>query len=134
MAALPPQAAELFSKQKPFFLATASKDGIPNVVPVGMFFVGEDGKLWLVDNYLCKTLKNIKENPWVAFDIWNPESPESYQVKGKAEIVSSGPDYEKAVAFAHSKKETFPAKNLIKVDPTCVYYTTPGDHAGKKLL
>ena len=43
--------------------ATASKDGTPNVVPVGMIFMGDDGNIWLVDNYLNKTLANLKENP-----------------------------------------------------------------------
>ena len=93
-------------------------------------FLGEDGKVWLVDNYLKKTLRNIQENPLVSFYVWKPESKEYYQLKGNATVSNSGADYEKAVAFAHSKRETFPAKNLIKIEVTEVYYTTPGPHAG----
>ncbi len=130
MSGLTPEIMEEMKKQRTFSLATSTKDGIPNVVPIGMLYVGDDGKIWVIDNYLKKTLKNIKENPCVAFFVWNPECKESYQLKGRAEIVSSGADYEKAVAFAHSKRETFPAKNLIKIDVTEVYYVTPGDHAG----
>ena len=77
-------------KQGVFALATATKDGVPNVVPVGMLFVGEDGKVWLIDNFLKKTLKNITENPQVSFYVWNPEAKESYQVKGRAAVISSG--------------------------------------------
>ncbi len=130
MAKLSPEIMAEMKKQGIFALATATKDGIPNVVPVGFLFVGEDGMVWVIDNYFKKTLKNIQENPVVSFYVWNPEAKESYQVKGKACIVSSGEDYEKAVALAHAKKETYPAKNLIKIDVTEVYYTTPGAHAG----
>lgn len=113
--------------------ATASKDGIPNVVPVGMIFMGEDGKIWLVDNYLNKTLANLKENPKAAFYIWTRDFKESYQIKGSVTIENSGPDYQKAVGIAHAKKETYPAKNLIKMKVEEVYYVTPGDHAGNKV-
>ena len=130
MANLSPEIIAEMKKQGVFALATATKDGIPNVVPVGMLFVGDDGKVWLVDNFLKKTLKNIQENPRVSFYVWNPEAKGSFQVKGTATVSNSGADYEKAVAFAHSKKGTLPAKNLIKIDVTEVYYTTPGPHAG----
>ncbi len=113
--------------------ATASKDGTPNVVPVGMLFMGEDGNVWLVDNFLNKTLANLKENPKAAFYIFSKDFPESYQIKGTVTIENSGEDYEKAVAFAHSRKETLPAKNLIKMKVEDIFYVTPGDHAGKKL-
>ena len=57
--------------------ATASKDGTPNVVPVGMIFMGDDGNIWLVDNYLNKTLANLKENPKAAFYIWTRDPSRS---------------------------------------------------------
>jgi hypothetical protein len=113
--------------------ATASKDGTPNVVPVGMIFMGRDGNIWLIDNYLNKTLANLKENPKAAFYIWTRDYAESFQIKGSVTIENSGPDYLEAVQIAHSKKETYPAKNLIKMKVEEIYYVTPGDHAGKKL-
>jgi hypothetical protein len=113
--------------------ATASKDGVPNVVPVGMIFMGEDGNIWLVDNYLNKTLANLKENPKAAFYIWSRDYKESFQIKGSVTIENSGADYLKAVGIAHSKKETYPAKNLIKMKVEEIYYVTPGEHAGEKL-
>lgn len=130
MAAITAEMIEDMKKQGVFALATASKDGVPNVVPIGMLFMGDDGNVWVVDNFLKKTLRNLKENPVAAFYIWNPESKESYQVKGTATVETSGADYEKAVAFAHSKKETLPAKSLVKIKVSEVYYVTPGPHAG----
>lgn len=124
---------EMMGKQGIYAFATASKDGVPNVVPVGMLFPGDDGKVWLVDNFLNKTLANLKENPKAAFYIWFPDCGDSYQVKGSVVIENSGADYEKAVAFAHSKKETLPAKNLVKMTVEEVYYVTPGPNAGKRV-
>ena len=134
MVAITEDIKEIMKSQRIFPLATASKDGVPNVVPVGMLFIGEDEKIWVIDNFFDKTLANIKENPEVAIYMWSPEHKgDSYQVKGKATVINSGEEYEKAVFFARAKMEGAPAKNLIKVDVTDIYYVTPGPNAGKKL-
>lgn len=124
---------EVLSKTKPFALATASKSGIPNVAPVGMLIVKDDETIWIVDNYMNKTLANVKENPFASFYVWNPEFPNGYQIKCKVAVENSGKDYEEAVAFAHAKKETYPAKNLLKLKVTDIFYVTPGPNAGKKI-
>jgi len=43
-----------------------------------------------------------------------------------------GPDYEAAKKMAKEKKETYPAKGLIKIIVSDRYDTTPGPEAGKK--
>ena len=131
MAKLTPEILEQMKNQKVYAVATASKDGVPNVVPVGMLIPQEDGTIWIIDNYFDKTLANMRENPKAAFYVWNPECTESWQIKGSLKIEDSGADYEAAVAFAHSIKEIFPAKHLVKMTVDEVYYVTPGDHAGK---
>lgn len=133
MAKLTPEILEQMKKQKIYSVATASKDGTPNVVPVGMLMPKEDGTVWIIDNYFSKTISNMQENPKAAFYVWNPESSESWQVKGSLKIEDSGADYDAAVAFAHSIKEIFPAKHLVKMTVEEIYYVTPGDHAGKKV-
>ena len=133
MAKLTPEILEQMKKQKIYSVATASKDGTPNVVPVGMLMPKEDGTVWIIDNYFSKTIANMQENPKAAFYVWNPESSESWQVKGSLKIEDSGADYDAAVAFAHSIKEIFPAKHLVKMTVEEIYYVTPGDHAGKKV-
>ncbi len=133
MAKLTPEILEQMKKQKVYSLATASKDGVPNVVPVGMLMPKEDGTIWIIDNYFCKTIANMRENPKAAFYVWNPECTESWQIKGTLAIEDSGADYEAAVAFAHSIKEIFPAKHLVKMTVDEIYYVTPGDHAGKSV-
>lgn len=122
------------SKMKTFMLATASKSGIPNVVPIGMLFLQDDDTIWIIDNYMGKTLKNMKENPIASFSVWTPECQMCYQIKGNLSIENSGDDYEKAVAIAHIKNKDLPAKNLIKMEVCAVYSVKPGIEAGKKLL
>lgn len=132
---LTPEMLECMKSMHVFSLATASKDGTPNVVPVGMLFPGEDGTIWIIDNFFCKTLKNIEENPVASFYLWSPDYKGGcWQVKGKVKAYSSGPDYEKAVAIAHSRMETAPAKHLVKMCICKVYSVAPGPDAGKQVL
>lgn len=126
---------ECMKSMRVFSLATASKDGVPNVVPVGMLFPGEDGKIWIVDNFFNKTLKNMEENPKASFYLWSPDFKAGcWQVKGSVEILNTGADYEKAVTIAHSRMETVPAKHLVKFCVEEVYSVAPGPDAGKQVL
>ncbi len=133
MAKLTPEILEQMKKQKVYSVATASKDGVPNVVPVGMLIPQEDGSIWIIDNYFKKTLANMQENPKAAFYVWNPECTESWQIKGSLSIENSGPDYEAGAVYAKLINEKLPAKNLVKMTVDEVYYVTPGDHAGQKV-
>lgn len=110
-------------------LATASKDGVPNVVPVGMIWLAGD-EVWVVDNYFNKTLANIKENPVAAVYFLGPDHS-CLQLKGRAVYTTEGPDFEEAHAFAKKKGEQFPAKGLLKIVVSEVYDTAPGPNAGK---
>jgi len=132
--ALSKEVLDEFGNTKLFMLSTASKDGIPNVVPVAMVILQDDNEtIWIVDNFMCKTLANLKENPVASLLICNQGSPDSYQLKGKVTIESSGADYEVARDIAHKRKETLPAKNLVKLRIEKEYYVTPGPKAGKKV-
>lgn len=133
MAKLTPEILEQMKKQKVYSVATASKDGVPNVVPVGMLIPQEDGSIWIIDNYFKKTLANMQENPKAAFYVWNPECTESWQIKGSLSIENSGPDYEAGAVYAKLINEKLPAKNLVKMTVDEIYYVTPGDHAGQKV-
>ena len=116
-----------------FALATSSSKGVPNVVPIGFLWV-EGDEIRVIDNFLNKTLANIKENPIVAvYAMGGKDGKECVQVKGKAVYENSGAEYEAAVAKAHSISDKYPAKGLVRITPCAVYDTTPGPNAGKKL-
>lgn len=122
-------------ESKLFFLATASKNGEPNVVPIGMLILQEDHEnVWIVDNFMKKTHDNLKENPIAAFSVYNKDGKCTFQIKGKVTIENSGKDYEWARDFAHAKKKELPAKNLVKMKIEKVYSVQPGPDAGKLIL
>ncbi len=133
MAKMTPEMAEIFRANKTFMLATASLKGVPNVAPMGMVILQDDLEtIWIVDNYMNKTLCNMLDNPVAAISVVQPDGHIAYEFKGTVKIENSGADYEKAVAFAHSKSDKYPAKNLIKISVTEIYCETPGPGAGAK--
>lgn len=125
---------EVFSQQKVFAVATASKKGIPNVAPVAMVQLIADDTLWIGDNYMVKTLANVKENPHLALYIWDPEKKRCFQIKGSVTVKTSGVEYEKIKARIREKGPHYPAKGLLIVTITEVFECTPGSSAGKKIL
>ncbi len=132
------EAKQLFADHKAdhkyFALATASKNGVPNVVPIGFLWVANDDEIWVIDNYLNKTLANITENPVAAvYAIGGESKHEAVQLKGKCTYKTSGEDYETAKQMAHKANPGFPAKGLVKIRVSCAFDTTPGPDAGKSI-
>ncbi len=123
-----------FQKLKTIYLATASKAGVPNVVPIGAMFLIDDETLWVIDNFMKKTMNNVKENPVATFDIWNPDGTMSYQVKCNVKYENSGADYEKAKDMMHQKRADLPAKGLLKLTFKEIYQVKPGPGAGDLIL
>jgi predicted pyridoxine 5'-phosphate oxidase superfamily flavin-nucleotide-binding protein len=80
-----------------FPVATASNTGTPNVVPVKYLQVAGDDLLWITDNYLHKTLANLRENPQAAIYVWSPDPRMCFQIKGTVEIKTEGDDYERMI-------------------------------------
>ena len=133
MVKLTSEMKEVFSQQKIFAAATASKNGIPNVAPVATVQLVADDTIWIGDNYMVKTLANVRENPVLALYIWDPEKRRCFQIKGTVAIKTNGPDYEKIKAKIKEKGAHYPAKGLLVVSITEVYECTPGPNAGKKI-
>lgn len=125
---------EVIAKSKVVPMATASKDGIPNVVPMASIRIVGDDTIWIMDNYMVKTLRNLKENPIVALYFYEPKLRCCIQVKGEAEIKTSGPDYEKFRDRVKRISDRFPAKSLITVKITDVFECMPEKGAGEKIL
>ncbi len=123
-----------FSKVKTFPVATASKDGIPNVVPMGFCRLMDDETIWIADNFMLKSLANLKENPHVAIYVWGPDTGGCFQIKGKADVIDSGEKFEKMKSIVHAAKPGLPAKTLIEVKISEVFQCSPGPGAGNKLL
>ncbi|AKB50409.1 Pyridoxamine 5'-phosphate oxidase [Methanosarcina barkeri str. Wiesmoor] len=137
MVKLTDEMKEDFAKMKIFPFATASKGGEPNVIPIGMCDLQEDGEtIWIADNYFNKTRNNLDENPRGAIYVWGPEIKGCYQIKGDIEIKTEGEDYEKMYKMVKSKGDRFPGKALAVLKITDVYECKPGagTEPGQKLL
>ncbi|WP_328590958.1 pyridoxamine 5'-phosphate oxidase family protein [Methanofollis fontis] len=125
---------EIFSKAPVYPLATASKDGMPNVAPMKSVWLVDDETIWIADNFMKKSLMNMQENPYAAVYVWGPETKGCLQIKGDVEILTSGPDYEKMRAEVRAKSDKYPAKSLIRIRITEVFTCAPGEGAGDRLL
>lgn len=134
MVVLTEEIKSAFSTVKVFPVATASKDGVPNVVPIGFVELVDDETIWIADNFMKKTLANVLENPKISIYLWSPETKGCFQVKGSVEVKTSGPEFEKMQETVWSKMAQAPAKGLLVVKIQEVYQCAPGPDAGKHVL
>jgi predicted pyridoxine 5'-phosphate oxidase superfamily flavin-nucleotide-binding protein len=93
-----------------------------------------DDTVWLADNYMQKTLANVKENPRLAIYLYDSESKKCFQAKGNVTVHTSGAEYEKMKKMVHDRKPDLPAKSLLIMKVTEVFQCAPGSNAGKKLI
>jgi uncharacterized protein len=134
MVALNAEIKETFGKVKLFPIATASKNGIPNVAPIAFVILLDDQTIWMADNFMKKTLANVRENPHAAFYIYDSDSKKCFQIKGTVEVKTSGPEYDKMKKMVHEKKPDLPAKSLLVMKITEAFSCAPGPSAGNKVL
>jgi predicted pyridoxine 5'-phosphate oxidase superfamily flavin-nucleotide-binding protein len=112
-----------------FAVATSSKEGIPNVVPIKFVKVISEDEILMMDNFMEKTEANIKANPKVAVSCWftNPETKlsQGYQFKGEATFEYSGTRFDEGYQWVKSLKPDIHPKAAIIVKVTSVYDLVP---------
>lgn len=113
--------------------ATASTDGEPNVVPIGVLYVIDAETLWIGNQFFKTTEKNLRENPRACIYLWGPDTKGCLKIKGDVTLVNDGPEYE------DMKKRVKDAKNLvcnqlIVMKVTGVFDCKSGPKAGDRLL
>ena len=114
-------------------LATTSSSGHPNVVPVKFVLIENDNELWLVDNFMDKTLTNLMQNPIAALNIVVPEQNIAFQIKGTTTHETSGNNYQKMRDIVLKVKPDAPAKGLIVMQVTEVFDCWPGPTIGHRV-
>lgn len=123
----------VIAKTKIFPVATASKNGVPNVVPFAFVKVYDEDTILLADNFMNKSLNNLKENPEMAICVWDTESNQSYQIKGPVTIVTSGKVFEETVQWVKGVMEQMAPKSALLLKAAHVYVCQPGSDLGKEL-
>jgi len=111
-------------------IATASKDGTPNLGPKGSMHVFDDETLAYSEGTAEKTLRNLKENPKVAVMVVDREKVDGYQVKGTAELLTSGDFFEEVAKKQEQRKRPRP-KYVVKIRIEEIYSVKPGMTAKK---
>jgi hypothetical protein len=112
-------------------VATASKDGVPNVVPMTFVKILDDSAVLVVDNYTDKGARNLDENPRIAVCVWDLETKRAYQIMGEAEIQRSRQLYEDTVAWVHETKPDTDPKAVVVLRVGNVYVCHSGPDRGK---
>ncbi len=134
MAKLTQDIKDIAAKSRPFILATASKRGKPNAVPIGIVRVISDDEIVLADNFMLKTRKNLEENPVAAVTFWHPESRYGYQLKGKTRIETSGANYDETARGMEERKLPFKPKAVVVLKVEEAYYVGSGKDSGTNLI
>lgn len=132
MVKLTEEIKESLAVMKIVFLATSSKSGIPNVVPIGAFKLLDDETLLISDQFFNKTLANLKENPKAAICYWGEKG--GYQIKGAVTIHTNDKVFSEDVAWMKELRPNLTPKSAVILKISDVFQVKAGADAGKKIL
>lgn len=107
MAKLSEEAKKIISEVRVAQVATANKDGRPNVSPRGSFRVLDDEHVIFTDRGRLYTVANLRENPQLSAIVFDPATRKGCRIWGKAQILESGELFDKIAAETASRGRTF---------------------------
>lgn len=84
-----------------------------------------DTTIWLFDFFMAKTAENIQNNPSVALTAWT--GMVGVQLKADADYLTTGTDFDAAVAYVKSQNPDRVVKGLIVLHPTAIFDISPGE-------
>lgn len=135
MTKMPRECMDMINNVYAAAVATCSLDGTPNVVCCSMKQAYDEETIMISDQYMKKTLANLKENPKMAVTVWDEEG--GFQCKGTVIYENEGPRYEAIAAQVHdilsSMGYDFYSKGVCWMHVDAVYSVTPGCNAGERL-
>ncbi len=94
-------------------IATADKNCEPHSVPKILFKI-ENGVFYLADHAIAKTVENLRVNPRACMSFMDLENLEGYRLSGAAELVESGPAFEKMMKEFDKKLIQISADRVIE--------------------
>ena len=129
-----PQYVQDFLPGKLAWVATASREGEPNVTPKGTLKVLDEHHVLFADLFSLKTRKNLVENNRVAVTVVDPATAKGYQIKGSAEVMSSGALFDTtSQQLQASPKALPPLCHVVKITVEAVFDQSVGPEAGKQI-
>ena len=129
-----PTHVQEFMQGKPGWVATASRDGMPNVAVKGSLQVLDAEHLLFADLFSLKTRKNLGENPQVAVMVADNAERKGYLLKGRAELIASGPLYDQTAAALKAKLPQLPPPTyVVRITVEAVFDQARGPAAGQQI-
>ena len=116
---IPEKAQKAIVGQDLHLVATASREGKPNLIYVKFLRVYNEKRLMVANNKFFKTEKNLLENPKMAVVVLDKETGKAYQLKGSVEIHKEGNVFEECVKWVketrikESKPEMVPKAAVV---------------------
>ena len=86
-------------EQRLGYIATVCPDGTPNLSPKGTMKVWDDDHLVFADLGSPDTIANLGSNRTIEINMVDPFLRKGYRFKGTAEIIGSGPDFDKVMTL-----------------------------------
>ncbi len=134
MPAKIPAELQDFLKDKQGWIATAARDGTPNVSIKGSLRLLDDEHLLFADIFSQKTRKNLQENPRVAIMVYEDASRRGYMFKGAVELLAGGALYNQTVENMKKAMPQLPApKYVVKVSVESIWDQSAGPNGGKQI-
>ena len=131
---IPEKAKSLMEKGKIIALATSSRQAVPNVVFMLQYWWFQEDTLVIGDVFMNATRRNIQENGFASFCVWDEETDQSYKFKGIAKYETSGQAYEYANGILHKKKPQKNFKGVAVIKVTEIYDASRGENAGELIV
>lgn len=131
MAKLTTEMKETIKNTKVFAVATASREGTPNVAAIAFVKPISDDEFLIMDNFMLKTRDNLVKNPKIAMAAWADHS--GYQFKGTARVETSGKIFDEGVAWVKSIVPPLSPKAAVVLKVEEIYIGSGGPDAGKKI-
>jgi len=134
MAVKIPADVQEFLKGKQGWVATAAKDGTPNLSIKGSLRLLDDEHLVFADIFSMKTRKNLLENPRVAIMVYDEAAHKGIALKGSVELVSSGPLFDQTVEGIRKVMPQIPTpKYVVRVTVESIFDQSIGPNGGKQI-
>ena len=117
----------------PAVIATASRDGCPNVTPLSRVHLVDDTHVALSNQFFSKTVRNLAENPYASVLLIDPQTYDEYRLFLKYERTEKrGPVFDRLerdielVAAMTGMSGVFKLKSadiyrVVELDHTAVY-------------
>ena len=135
MAKMTKEMQEMFNRVGIKQLATADRNGVPNVVPINFMKILDDETILASAVFMTKTFNNLKENPVCALSIW--EGFAGFQFKGSARIVTEGPVFSDTPTWTEEEGKklglALQSKGAIVMKISSIFSIAPGADAGKQI-